>query len=45
MRAGRSRDEILAGRDPLPGFEDYGPFGNPSARDPLTVAYEEITGG
>ena len=45
VRAGRSRDEILAGRDPLRGFEDFGPFGNPSARDPLTVAYGEITGG
>lgn len=45
VQAGRSRDEILAGRDPLRGFEDFGPFGNPSARDPLTVAYEEITGG
>lgn len=45
VRAGRSQEEILAGRDPLPGFEDYGPFPQASARDPLTVAYEEVTGG
>ena len=45
VQAGRSRDEILAGRDPLRGFEAFGPFGQPSARDPLTVAYEEVTGG
>jgi glyoxylase-like metal-dependent hydrolase (beta-lactamase superfamily II) len=42
-KAGRSRDEILAMRDPLKGFESYGRFGQASARDPLTCAYEEIT--
>lgn len=45
VQAGRSREEILADRAPLRGFESFGPFGQPSARDPLTVAYEEITGG
>jgi glyoxylase-like metal-dependent hydrolase (beta-lactamase superfamily II) len=42
-KAGRSRDEILAMRDPLPGFENFGRFGNPNPRDPLTCAYEEVT--
>ncbi len=44
IEAGHSEDEIMAMRDPLPGFEEYGPFGNPGARDPLTVAYQEISG-
>jgi hypothetical protein len=43
VRAGRSRDEILAMRDPLSGFESYGRFGNPGPRDALTCAYEEVT--
>jgi cyclase len=43
IKAGKSRDQILAMREPLRGFESYGPFGNPGARDPLTVAYEELT--
>ncbi|HKH92650.1 MAG TPA: MBL fold metallo-hydrolase [Gemmatimonadaceae bacterium] len=45
VQAGRSRDEVLAIRDPLAGFESFGPFGQASARDPLTVAYEEVTTG
>jgi len=45
VRAGRSRDEILAMREPLAGFESYAPFGRPGARDALTCAYEEITAG
>ena len=45
IRAGRSRDEIMANREPLAGFEDYGPFGNPGAREIRTCAYEEITTG
>jgi cyclase len=45
VRAGRSREEALAMRDPLAGFEAWGPFGQASARDPLTVAYEEVTTG
>lgn len=43
VKAGRSRDEILAMRDPLKGFENYGPFGRPNPRDALTCAYEEVT--
>ena len=43
--AGRSRDEVIAMREPLPGFEPWGAFGQPGARDPLTVAYEEVTTG
>ncbi len=45
VHAGRSRDEILAMREPLAGFEAWGAFGQASARDPLTVAYEEVTTG
>lgn len=43
IRAGKSREEVLAMREPLRGFESFGRFGNPGAREPLTVAYEEIT--
>ena len=43
VKAGKSRDEVLAMRDPLKGFENYGRFGNPSPRDALTCAYEEVT--
>jgi hypothetical protein len=43
VKAGRSREQILAMRDPLRRFESFGPFGQPGPRDPLTVAYEEIT--
>ena len=42
-KAGKSRDEILAMRDPLAGFEAFGRFGQPGPRDPLTCAYEEVT--
>ena len=45
VKAGRSRDEVLAMRDPLKGFESYGRFGQPGPRDILTVAYEEVTMG
>jgi glyoxylase-like metal-dependent hydrolase (beta-lactamase superfamily II) len=45
VRSGRSRDEILAEEGTLPGFEDYGPFGRPGAREVRTCAYEEITTG
>lgn len=45
VKAGRSREEVLAMRDPLPGFEAFGRFGNPGPRDALTVAYEEVTAG
>jgi len=43
--AGRSREEVLGMREPLAGFEAWGPFGQAGARDPLTVAYEEVTAG
>ena len=43
VKAGRSRDEILAMRDPLGGFETFGRFGQPGPRDALTCAYEEVT--
>ena len=43
VKAGRSREEILAMRDPLKGFESFGRFGNQNPRDALTVAYEEVT--
>jgi glyoxylase-like metal-dependent hydrolase (beta-lactamase superfamily II) len=42
-KAGKSRDEILAMRDPLPGFEAFGRFGQANPRDVLTCAYEEVT--
>ena len=45
VAAGRSRDEISAMREPLAGFEAWGAFGQPGARDPLTVAIEEVATG
>jgi cyclase len=45
VAAGRSREEILAMRAPLAGFEAWGPFGQPGARDPVSVAYDEVTTG
>jgi glyoxylase-like metal-dependent hydrolase (beta-lactamase superfamily II) len=45
VQAGKSREEVLAMREPLAGFEMFGRFGNPSARDALTCAYEEVVGG
>jgi cyclase len=43
VKAGRSREEIFAMRDPLEGFESYGRFGEPRGRDPISCAYEELT--
>jgi glyoxylase-like metal-dependent hydrolase (beta-lactamase superfamily II) len=43
--AGRSREEVLAMRAPLAGFEAWGAFPQASARDPLTAACEEVTTG
>jgi cyclase len=43
VKAGKSREEILAMRDPLKGFESYGRFGQANPRDVLTCAYEEVT--
>ena len=45
VKAGKSREEIMTMREPLAGFEAWGRFGQPGARDPLTVAYEEVTTG
>jgi glyoxylase-like metal-dependent hydrolase (beta-lactamase superfamily II) len=45
IKAGKSREEILAMRDPLKGFETFGRFPAANPRDPLTVAYEELTVG
>lgn len=42
VAAGHTREEILAIREPLDGFESFGPFGRPNPRDALTCAYEEI---
>jgi cyclase len=41
-RAGRSRDEILAMREPLAGFEEFGRFGQPNPREALTAAVAEV---
>jgi len=43
IRAGHSRGQILAAREPLKGFEVFGPFGQSNPREPLTCAYEELT--
>ena len=43
VKAGRSREEILAMREPLAGFESFGRFGQPGPWDALTCAYEEVT--
>ena len=45
VKAGKSREEVLAMRDPLKGFETYSRFGPPGPRDALTCAYEEVTAG
>ncbi len=42
IAAGDTREAILAMREPLEGFEEYGPFGRPNPRDALTCAYEEL---
>lgn len=44
-KAGKSKDEILAMRDPLAGFEAWGRFGQTNPREIRTVAYSEVTGG
>ena len=43
VKAGKTRDEVLAMRDPLAGFEGFGRFGQAGPRDALTCAYEEVT--
>lgn len=44
VKSGKSRAEIMAMRDPLKGFEAYGPFGRENPREILTCAYEEVVG-
>lgn len=43
VQAGDGLDQITALRDPLEGFEDYGPFGDPGPREVRTCAFEELT--
>ena len=45
ISAGRTREEILAARQAIQGFEDWGAFGQAGPRDALTVAFEEISAG
>jgi glyoxylase-like metal-dependent hydrolase (beta-lactamase superfamily II) len=45
VKAGKTRDEVLVMREPLKGFETYGPFGATGPREILTCAYEEVTSG
>lgn len=45
VAAGRSREETEAMREPLAGFEAWGPFGQPGPRNPITVAWDEVTTG
>ena len=42
-KAGKSKEEVLAMRDPLPGFEAWGRFGQANPRDILTIAHAEVT--
>ena len=39
VKAGRSRDEVLASKDIIPGFDDYGPL----TQRPLGAAFDEVT--
>ena len=41
VKAGKTRDEVLALRDVIKGFEDYGPL----TTRPLPAAYDEVTAG
>ena len=41
VKAGRSREQVLASKDIIKGFEDYGPL----VPRPLGAAYEEATAG
>jgi glyoxylase-like metal-dependent hydrolase (beta-lactamase superfamily II) len=44
LKAGKSRDEILATQGPLPGFDAYGPLPKPAPRGARYSAVEEVTG-
>jgi glyoxylase-like metal-dependent hydrolase (beta-lactamase superfamily II) len=41
VKAGRTREEVLAAKDIITGFEDYGPL----VTRPLGAAYDEVTAG
>jgi glyoxylase-like metal-dependent hydrolase (beta-lactamase superfamily II) len=41
VKAGKTREEVLALRDVIKGFEDYGPL----ISRPLPAAYDEVTAG
>jgi cyclase len=45
IKGGKTKEEILANREPMKGFEAFGQFGNTGAREIRTCAYEEITTG
>ncbi len=45
LKAGKSKEDVDAMRDPLPGFENFGPFGRSGPRDALTCAIEEVMEG
>jgi glyoxylase-like metal-dependent hydrolase (beta-lactamase superfamily II) len=45
IKAGKTKDDIMANREPLNGFETFGQFGATGAREIRTCAYEEITVG
>ena len=45
IKAGKTKEEILANREPLKGFEAFGQFGATGAREIRTCAYEEVTTG
>jgi cyclase len=45
IKAGKTKEEILANREAMKGFEAFGQFGATGAREIRTCAYEEVTTG
>jgi cyclase len=43
IRAGQSREGFIVAGQPLAGFEDFGPFGQPGPREVRSVAWDELT--
>jgi hypothetical protein len=41
VKAGKSREQVVASTDVITGFEDYGPL----VQRPLGPAYDEVTSG
>jgi hypothetical protein len=41
MKSGKTKDQIIAIRTPVPGFDTHGPLGAPV----LTAAYDELVAG